>query len=472
MKKILSLIFLTGFILCFAYLTFYIFTDGKVNTYQIHKPAYEGYVCKNRFSLGEVMPLSYAQMGCPQGYIAASSTKKYIVVGTDNGRILLFDNQGNLKWEKGNAIDKIMSFSFMGEEHLLIGEEGPGAAVKMLEVDSGRELWRLNLGEYMLRDIENKEYSGVTDIKVDKNGEILVTVMSYKLKPRYVREYYSLLFSIGPNGTMKQRYPKDSYIEGYINGITVDNENSNIYLPLANYYDRLFKNDYSSQLYCIDKNLDKTIWRLKLEKVNPFRTAVIRTLPLVVKNHCFVLYGDGRWLYLTKDGFIKEQGRVIQADNMGDFFINATPVKLFLHKEMICFSTSNSHNTINSKIPVNVEQSIANSIFIFDENMQFKRRVKMQGMIGGRTGSVDFEQECMIVPVGMNNITCDNSVFGINCIDYMTGSEKFKIPLEGPCLAVMSTQNQKYIYAIEAPIKGKNGVIHGAYQLLIFEKRD
>ena len=476
-KQIASLVAIIGFFIVMGLLILKLFpqVDGIVFGKNYEKESMietHNYKIVREIKLGAIKPMVLKQMGSVGGIIKTSSTKKYFAIGTDSGKIIVLKNTGESLWEVGSETDKISDLCFdRDDRYLIVGEESPRLAVRCFDLSNGKEIWHQEFGSEMGYDLKNKIYPSINSIITDCNDNIFVVAQNYSFTPAKTREYISKIYKLSKNGKVLASYPEKDMIDANVLSISVTNDGKKLFSPAANYYQR-DNLRFNQNLYCIDSALSQVLWTKKFDAVIPNKVSTIRRAPDIDNDMLALIIGDGRCLAYDFDGNEKWHQQVSVPEKVLGIYLSPSGVNCVINNERVFFVTSNTTNRINSQVPINIEHPSSNSVFIFDKLGNFLRKVSFDGMIGSRTGQIEFEGDNFVVAIGPNTVTGKRDKHGVYVVNYMTGELIETIRTDGPCISAATDHDSKHIALIEAPLKDEQGIIHGEYCLYVLERKE
>lgn len=476
-KSIASLVAITGFFMAMLLLTVKLFPQvGDVIFAKNHEStgiiAAQNYKIIKEIKLGAVKPMLSKQMGSTGGIIKISPTKKHFAVGTDSGKIIVLKNDGEFLWEIGSETDKISDICFdRDDRYLIVGEESPRLAVRCFDLSNGKEIWHQEFGTELGYDLKNKIYPSINSIITDCNNDIYVVAQNYSFTPAKTREYISKIYKLKINGKVIASYPEKDMIDANVLSISVTNDGKKVFFPAANYYQR-DNLHFDQNLYCINDELSEILWTMKFNAVAPNRVSAIRRAPDIDNDMMALIISDGRCLAYDFDGNEKWQQQVSVPQKVFGIYLSPSGVNCMINNGHVFFVTSNTTNRINSQVPISIEHPSSNSVFIFDSFGKFLRKIPFDGMIGGRTGQIEFDGDNLVVAIGANTVTGNRENHGVYVVNYRTGDLIENIKTEGPCISAAMDNGLKHIALIEAPLKDDQGIIHGEYCLYVLEKKE
>ncbi|MBP2657202.1 MAG: bamB 3 [Firmicutes bacterium] len=474
MKKLYNVTLVTVFFISMSLLTGSIFPELQQ---YFEKPAGQSlqsaqgkYHKVGEISLGEAPAYDMKQMGPPYGKVIFSPDGQYLATGTEKGEVFLFSSQGKLLWSKRIGLGKISALSFTNDGHnLLIGETSPCGALSSVDAKTGQERWHVDSINELGSDIQQKIYPGIVFITADKIGNLYAVAQRYKLNTIGNREYMSRIYKINAQDGAVTQFPAEGNIDAWVGGVSVDDQGSRVLFGAANFYP-LEHITYGDHFYCLDGSLQRVLWSEKLQTIEPFQVVTVRNSPCISGDGSVLaaLASDGRSYLYTADGAGLWERIISKPQKIAGIYLNPAGIYAQIVGERVLFSTSNTYNRANWKLPAPVDHPSSNSLFMFDLSGSLVRHYNAGGMIG----NIAVSDQHIALSVGSNVRTGNINVHGIALLAMQDGVLVDRMSMTGPCISVDISQDGKYVAGVETPVKVDSGEILGGYRLHIWQKNE
>lgn len=472
LKKISTFIIFTIFITSICLLTLQIFPDvfksvssGETNGEQ------DKYSKVLEVPLGAVRPIDDKQMGAPSASLAMSTNGELFALGSENGDLIICSSAGKILWQEKVGLGKISFTYFINEgKELLVGESSPDGRLRCLDSQTGAEIWNLDSSRDLGNNLAQKIYpTFISAVQNSTTKEILALAQIYAFNEDGSRRYYNRVYHFSKEGKLLGKFPRLQNIDVWVGTLNVDSKRNRLILGAGSFYpvDNLKFND---NIYVINIPTGEISWSLKLDVVEPYKTATTRYAPVLSQdqNSMAFLANDGRAFLCRYNGELLWKRAISTPVKIGGTYLNSTALDALINEERILFFTSNTYNRTNWQLPTPVEHPSSNSVFIFNYDGTLISRYSAKGTIGNMVGG----RNIVGLSVGINLRKRDQSAHGVVLLEAKTGSELSLLRTEGPCIKLIADNKFQNIIAIEAPMKTREGNIVGEYKLHFWQLKN
>lgn len=472
-KKIYTALLFAIFIVSLLVLAGHIFSDFKnvlaVKTNSTEISQNSKYKKIKNISLGNVEVHNFKRMGFNTGYIKFSPDNKYLAVGTENGLVMVFNQQGEKVWQKQLGLGKITALDFARDgQNIYVGETSQQGSLICFDALTGKERWRRESAIELGVNIKEKTYPGIVSIAVDDQDNV------YAVGQRYIRnqdnsEYYGRIYKYDADGNRLEVFPVNENIDAWVSWISADDTGKHLVFGTAN-WDLGKTSKYKDNIYCLGEDIQSIKWSILINPVVPYQNTTMRKSPDISPDGGYIagIASDGRCFFYDSNGHELWQRAVSQPQKVGGVYINATGLFVRFAGNYVAFTTGNTYNRANWQLPTPVEHPSSNSLFLFDFNGKLITKYKAGGMIE----QIDVNKDNILLAVGRNIRTKDTKVHGL----YIFSASKAEfidfMPTEGPCVASAVSSDGKYIAGIEAPLQLDDGQVIGSYTLHLWHRLD
>ncbi|HEY3426133.1 MAG TPA: PQQ-binding-like beta-propeller repeat protein, partial [Negativicutes bacterium] len=319
------------------------FSGAEYAATVVDKAGQEGqrYQQRASISLGEVEVHNYQRMGFTRGQVRFSPDGSTLAVGTENGTILVLNNQGQIIWRREMGLGKITALEFSGDGKVIfVGETSVEGNLYCLDASSGKERWRQSSAIDLGVDIKAKIYPGIVRIVSDANGCVYAVSQKYGKTSDGGNEYQGQIYSFASNGALRWRFPADGKLDAWVNWISVDQEGHSLVFGTAN-FDTDQTYDYSDNIYLLQGESGAKSWSTAIDPTPPYNRTVMRGSPNLSKDGQYLaaMASDGRaFLYDAKGQQLWQ--RVLSAPKkIGGVYLNAVGRDAYVVGNNIVFAT-------------------------------------------------------------------------------------------------------------------------------------
>lgn len=416
-------------------------------------------------SLGDTPVYDYGRMGFTRGVVRASPANDGWTVGTDNGEVLGFDRQGRQLWRKSIGIGKITAMTYSNDGRFVaIGEQSPSGNIYAINAATGEVAWTYATANVVGADLKRRSYPSVMRIQTDEAGNYYAATFRYARINGELSEYVGRICSLTSDGKERWLFPQLEPMDAWVSWFAVDRTGENLVFATAN-FESTATIKYQANLYWLKNSA--LVKETYIQPIAYYARTVMRGSPFFNKDGSLLtaMASDGRGFAYDQNGELLWQTVISKPQRVADSWINAVGRDALPTKEGVLFTTVNTYNRDNWQLSTPVEHPSSNSLFMFDNNGNFR----YQWRAGGGVEEVDHGERLAVVGVGRNLRTKDIGVHGAAVIRLSDGVLQDKLQTEGPCQAVAISADEKTIAAIEAPALMSDGKIIGAYRLHFYE---
>ena len=415
--------------------------------------------------LGKVEIRGFRQMGSTPGLVRLSPAGDRIVVGTENGDVMVFSLDGAPVWQRKIGMGKISALEYSPDgSKILIGENSQQGAVICVDAMTGGEKWRRNSVEELGVDLRQKTFPGIMSIAMDNDGNAYAVGLRSIRFPNGQTDYFARIYRFDATGRV-ELFPRDHNLDVWVSWSDIDPTGALLVFGTSDYTPGPYRR-YQDNIYQFDARTGQSRWSLHTETVEPYERTNMRFGPKWSQDGKYMsgVSADGRAFFVDAAGKLV-WSRVLSApQRIQGVFVNATG----LHTQHIgpyaIFSTGNTYNRANWQLPTPVEHPQSNSVFLFDRDGNLLKRRKLGGMIEEMK---PVGQE-LAVAIGRNIRTKDASIHGVALLSTPDLEMLDWMPSAGPCVAVAASPI--HVVAMEAPLQLDNGEVVGVYRILVWKK--
>lgn len=420
--------------------------------------------------LGKVEVFNYRRMGFTHGFVRFSPDGRYLAVGTENGDIVMMGTDGRQLWRKQLGLGKISALHFARDSRsLLIGETSQQGSLLSWDAETGTESWRQSSVEQLGVDLKQKTFPGIVSITADQAGNI------YAAGQRYIKyadgrsQYQGRIYRLSPAGDITAMFPADGNLDSWVSWLSVDDAGDKLVFGTAN-WDAGSSVRFTATIYCLDGRLRSVLWSKNIEPVPPYQNTTMRSSPDISADGRYVagVSSDGRGYLFGGDGRNIWQRSISRPRTIAGVSINAVGSNVQYTGFGVILTTGNTYNRANWQLPTPVEHPGSNSMFVFDRQGMLLSRYNTGGMI--EQFSVGGDQA--VLAVGRNTKTRDTGIHGLYVLSLPDLALISFFSMNGPCVGVAISSDQRYIAGVEAPLQLDDGSVTGTYRLLLFERRN
>lgn len=415
--------------------------------------------------LDKVEIRGFRQMGSTPGLVRLSPAGDRLVIGTENGDVMVFNIDGSSVWRRKIGMGKISALEYSPDGgRILIGENSQQGALICVDAATGGEKWRRNSVDELGVDLRQKTFPGIMSIAMDESGNSYAVALRSIRFPNGQTDYFARIYKFDANGRV-ELFPRDHNLDVWVSWCDIDPSGNLLVFATSDYTPGPYRR-YQNNIYQFDARTGQNRWSLHTETVEPYERTNMRFGPKWSQDGKYMsgVSADGRALFVDAAGKLV-WSRVLSApQRIQGIFVNATG----LHTQQIgsyaIFSTGNTYNRANWQLPTPVEHPQSNSVFLFDREGNLRKRRKLGGMIE----EMKLVGQELAVAVGRNIRTKDASIHGVALLSAPELELVDWLPAAGPCVAVAASP--KHVVAMEAPLQLDSGEIVGSYRILVWRK--
>lgn len=477
MKRIGNIIIITLFILTILTIGNYVFKDyirsysflssvSMVNSGSVYQKIKE-------VPLGSVKPYTYQSYTfLLEGLLKFSPNQEFLAIGTENGDILTFDEQGKLIWQKKIGLGEISALEFSQDSRMLyVGENSQDGNLYAVEVATGKEIYRYSTSKELGANLSEKEFPKILSIITDEKGCVYFASQRKGSHADHTDKYSSRLYKFDYTGNNKTYFPKTDNMDTSISWLESDKQGNKIVFGTSNW--RLSSPiQWDKTIYCIDFTSDNILWGQTLAARPPYQNATLRNNPNLSADGQYItaFTGDCTAYLFNGQGELLWQRAVSQPQKINGVYINAVGLYSKVTEEYSIFATTNTHNRGNWRLFTPIEDPNSNSIFVFDVAGKLLTRSQMGEM--GMIEQLIVENKQVVIAIGRNLKTKSPDKHGVYILDLPQANIVEKIKTIGPCIGVALSRDGQKLAALEAPLQLDTGEIVGEYKLHLFNKKD
>lgn len=476
MKRIGNIIITTLFILTILTIGKYVFKD-YIRSYSFFSNvsmASSGAVYHKikEVSLGSVKPYTYQSYTfLVEGLLKFSPDQKCLAVGTENGDILLFDEQGKLLWQKKIGLGEISALEFSKDSQILyVGESSQDGNLYAVEVVTGEERYQYSTSNELGANLSEKEFPKILSIVTDEKGYVYFASQRKGSYADHTDKYSSRLYKFDETGKNKKYFPQTENMDTSISWLESDREGKKIVFGTSNW--RLSRPiQWDKTIYCIDFTSDNVLWGQTLAARPPYQNATLRNNPNLSEDGKYItaFTGDCTAYLFSGEGKLLWRRAVSQPQKINGVYINAVGLYSKVTEEYSIFATTNTHNRGNWRLFTPIEDPNSNSIFVFDAAGKLLKRSQMGEM--GMIEQLIVENKQIVIAIGRNLKTKSPEQHGVYILDLPQANIIEKLKTAGPCIGVAVSRDGQKLAALEAPLQLDNGEIVGEYKMHLFNKK-
>ena len=422
--------------------------------------------------LGQVPAENYSKMGFTNvtiSYINDGNHKW--AVGTENGDVLLVNNNGKILWQKSTGIGKITAMQKSADtKSIYLAEQSPEGNVYSIDTQSGKINWKFSTAQNSLgSDPSSRSLPSVPLLRTDKDGNVFVVAYRMGRTEKTRRAYFSKLYALTSKGELIWQFPPQDTMDAWVNHAAVaPGKNGSVILATST-YELPPDARYPHTMYWLDKQTTEVQKVLDIPSAEKNRRTVVRSSPNISDDGKFTAFitSDGRVFYYTVDGQKLWERVVSRETEIAGSTVGSIGRTAHLLKDKVLFTTINTFNRANWSLPSPVEHPSSNSVFIFDQKGNLLHKISL----GGNIEDNAFAGNLGAFAVGRNIHTKNYSAHGLKIIDTDTGKIILDFPTQGPCQAVAISDDGEYAAIAEVPAALENGTTIGNYTLHIIKIR-
>ncbi len=423
-------------------------------------------------SLGDMAGRPYDRMGFDGGEVLYVSSDKGWLVGTVNGELIHFDENGEEIWRHSVGSGQIRGIAVSADEKVVYaGEKSPDGMVYAMDVKNGDVLWSFRGASVLGYEPDIQAEPTAIHISTDKEGHAYVVFYRYTLDGDGKRSYLSRIISFNADGSERWRYPKEENMDVWVNCGDVSDASSRFAFATANYdkeKERKQTLRYRENVYVLDSRTGEWIHSLEIPPSERFGTTTIRNgLSYSADGeHLVAMASDGRGFYMDKDAHILWERTVSKVMQVGGSWYFAAGRDALFDGDKVLFATINTFNRENWQLPAPVMHPSGNSFFAFDKEGNYLFRYQAPAEIEETrvAGGV------AALAVGRNVRNHDYKAHGVRVVSLKDGTLLNAYHTAGPLQTLAISDDGRRIAGIELPAVTPEGSLIGAYRLHIWER--
>ncbi len=419
-------------------------------------------------SLGKVEIRGYQQMGSTPGLVRIAPVGEKIVVGTENGDVLMLDWQGNRLWQRQIGLGKISALEFSRDGRtVFIGENSQQGAVICVDAASGAERWRRASAEELGVDIRQKTFPGIMYMTDDAKGNLYAVALRSVRQAGGQTEYFSRIYRFDPQGNV-ELLPRDQNMDVWVSCISVDEAGRELVFATSDYAPGRARR-YAHNIYALETGTAKELWHADIPTIAPYERTNMRFGPEISPDAGAVagIASDGRAFFFAGTGQLQWTRSLSHPQKVQGIYVNATGLHVRHLGEYVAFTTGNTYNRANWQLSTPVEHPQSNNVFLFDRTGHLVKRRKMGGMLEHMATS----RNELAVAVGRNIRSKDPGVHGLALLSVPELDLLDMLPTDGPCVALATNADATRLVAMEAPLQLENGEVVGSYRVHIWRSK-
>ncbi len=469
-KKIFTLALFSIFILSLGVLAFHIFPELRAGSAE--KPA--GQVLSNvgnyekvaEVSLGKIEVRGFQQMELKPGLLRFSPLQDAILVGTEDGTVMLLTLQGKRIWSRRTGMGQITALEFSRDgQQIYIGEISQSGALICVDAATGKEIWRKASAEELGAELRQKNFPSIRYITADEagNGYAVAT------RNRYVNgriESFSRIYRFDKQGQIEM-LPRDHNRDDRIVWLSVDKLGTVLTFGTFNGSPEI-PHRYAHVLYAIDARTGEERWFYDIPPVLPYDRTNVRLGPAISADDQYAagVSTDGRAFFFDVAGNLLWLRSLSDPQKIQGTYINVGGLEVRHIRNYVAFSIGGTYNKANWQLPTPVEHPQSNSLFVFDRSGMLVNKRKL----GGIPSQLEASANHLAVAVGRNFHTKDVSVHGMVVFKAPELELVDRLPTDGPCVAITLSKNDCYVAGMEVPLLLDNGDVVGTYRVHIWKR--
>ncbi|AGF46942.1 quinoprotein [Candidatus Kinetoplastibacterium desouzaii TCC079E] len=281
----------------------------------IYTASCDGVLVKLELSTGEIVWKKNIDCSSLSAIVASNSI---VIVITDHGRILAFDNEGSHKWTS-NVIGNVYNQPIIYENIILV--KCGNSSINAFDVNTGEKIWSFNdpfnfIASYVYSPMLIKDSYVVTSFSNNKIVSINIYNGALEWEKTISKnlsciDYNDLFPVIGP----LLSYKKNIYFlsdNGYVTCFNEKNQTEELWSKktlssngISIYDGYIYSFDELGNLLKLDANNGDVIWSKSVSK----KRLVDKTIPLLKDNYIIFADHDG-FLYVTPNNDVSIFTRV------------------------------------------------------------------------------------------------------------------------------------------------------------------
>lgn len=395
-----------------------------------------------------------------KGSVKFSPDGRLLAIGSQGGYVRILDmHAGEIIFEKRISEGMISDLAFSQDgKYLFVGERSPDAFLYSFEVISGNEKWRLRAADDLGTDIKGNIYTSL-----NVAGDKVFFTASRVSKGADGKYYYkSKVYALNNEGKLLWSFPDNDIMDS---GISSQNTAIQNYFVFGTSSVTPGKKYKEGTIYVLDAENGTIHWNYTISPLLPYFDSVIVSSVTLSESGKTAVAVDGR-------AFLYENNtRLWQLNISTPIVVSSIPVvgsvnRAYFIKDSVIFSIGSTYvpSKIKKKAPIDHPNS--NSIAAYDLNGSLLWKWRLEGY----SPELALSQRFLVVPIAQNTVTVNPDVHGIYVFDLeQKGSATSKLAYiyqtKGIVIASDISKDEKYIAAVEAPVRLEDGSTLGEYRL-------
>jgi outer membrane protein assembly factor BamB len=468
-KKVFTLILFLTFFSSLMVLGYHIFPEFRTgNTEKAHPSLLSNagnYEKVAEVSLGKVEVRGFQQMDLKPGLLKFSPRQDSVLVGTEDGTVMLLTLQGKRIWSRKAGMGQITALEFSRDgQQIYIGEISQAGALICVDAATGSELWRKSSADELGADLRQKNFPSIRYITTDENGNgYMVAIRSSYVGGQV--ESVSRIYRFNHQGQV-ELLPKDHNRDDRIVWVSVDKPGKMLTFGTFNGSPGIWHR-YNHVINAIDAKTGAERWSYDIPPVYPYDRTNVRMGPAISDdgNYTAGVSTDGRAFFFDMTGKLMWIRSLSQPQKVQGTFINVGGLEVRHIGQYVAFSVGGTYNKANWQLPTPVEHPQSNSLYVFDRNGTLVAKRKL----GGIPSQLEVSSNHLAVAIGRNFHTKDVGVHGIVLFKTPELGLVDRLSTIGPCVALASSADATWIVGIEVPLLLDNGEVVGSYRVHIWK---
>ncbi|MDP3104751.1 MAG: PQQ-binding-like beta-propeller repeat protein [Candidatus Methanoperedens sp.] len=395
-----------------------------------------------------------------KGTVRFSPDSRLLAVGTHGGYIrILRLNTGEIIFEKKISEGMISDVAFSQDgKYLFVAERSPDAFLYTFEVISGKEKWRLRAANDLGTDIKGNIYTSL-----NAAGDKIFFTASRVSKSADGKYYYkSKVYALDHEGQLLWSFPVNEIMDS---GISSQNTAIQNYFAFGTSSVTPGKKYKEGTIYVLDAENGTIHWNYTISPLLPYFDSVIVSSVALSESGKTGIAVDGR-------AFLYENNTRLRQLNLSTpIEISGVPIlgsvnRAYFIKDSVIFSIGSTYVPSKIKKKAPIEHPNSNSIAAYDLNGSLLWKWRIEGY----SPELALGKRFLVVPVAQNTVTVNPDVHGIYVFDLkQPGGAASKLAYiyktRGIVVAGDISKDERYIAAVEAPVRLEDGSVIGEYKV-------
>lgn len=421
-------------------------------------------------SLGEMAGRNYDRMGFDGGEVLYVKSDGGWLVGTANGELIHFDQNGEEVWSHSVGSGLIRGIAVSQDEKVVYaGEKSPEGTLYALDVKNGNVLWTFKGDSLIGYESDIQSEPTAIHISTDTKGNVYAIFYRFTIDGKGQRGYISRIISFDREGNENWRYPKEENMDAWVNCGALGEKTHRYAFATANYDKSKTEGiTYNKNVYVLDTETGTLIAERAIPPMATFGTTTIRNgLSYSADGEeLSAMASDGRGFLMDKDGNLLWQREISKIMKIGQSWYNAAGRDAAIRPEGVVFATINTFNRENWQLPTPVMHPSGNSLYVFSPDGSYRFRYQAPTEIE----ELDFADGVVAMALGRNVRNHNYEAHGAAVVSLTDGTVLDSYHTKGPVQAIAISFDGRYVAGIEVPAVTSEGNLLGAYRLHIWDR--